>query len=90
MMSSDTPSCWSGRGTGRAPPGRRADRALEDLDDGLFGRDVEDLAAAAPAAGRLDLDELAELDGDDLLDDDERPDDVRYGLVVRAHGTSQS
>ena len=66
-----------------------ADRALEDLDDGLLGRDIEDLAAAPTAAGRLDLDELAELDVDDLLDDDERPDDVRYGLVFLAHGTSQ-
>ncbi len=39
-----------------------ADRALEDLDHGLLGRNVEDLAAAPAAAGRLDLDELAELD----------------------------
>jgi len=74
-------------------PGARdiqADRPFEDLDDGLLSGDVEDRAAADEAARGFDLDELAVLDVRDLLDDEQRSDDIGDGQVFLMHGASQS
>jgi hypothetical protein len=62
-------------------------RPLEDLDDDDVLRRVEDLTSLARSIRQADLDEFAVSDPRRLLDEDERPRDLRDRPIFRRHLT---